>query len=61
MADDANIAITVYLTPAMKKRIDRACKDRGYSVTGFVRVAIEERFVRLAAEYDAVSKVAARG
>lgn len=52
MADDANIAITVYLSPAMKKRIDRACQSRGFSVTGFARVAIEERLQRLAAEYD---------
>ena len=53
MADDANIAITVYLTPAMKKRLDRACKMHGYSVTGFARVAIEERMTRLTAPYDA--------
>ena len=60
MAEDTNIAITVYLSPAMKKKLDRACKSHGYSVTGFARVAIQERLTRLDEPFDAEHAVAAQ-
>lgn len=59
MAEDTNIAITVYLSPAMKKKLDRACQFHGYSVTGFARVAIQERLTRLDDAYDSETLAAA--
>ena len=51
MADDT-IPVTVYVSPSLKKKVDKECRTRGYSVTGYIRVAIEQRLVSDAELYD---------
>ncbi len=48
-ADTTNIAVTIYLDPETKQRIEDLRATVGVSLNGFVRAAIAEHFKRFPA------------